>query len=105
MGEAKMVPAGMDILILALLITGPLGNEVKANKGHWTKLHTGSYQFATWESLNWEQARDYCIKEGGRLAEIGSQTEQNEIVQHIQAHPSLQSHFFWIGLNDRAHEG
>ncbi|KAF5890350.1 C-type lectin domain family 6 member A-like, partial [Clarias magur] len=63
----------------------------------WKSLGLKCYYFST-EKLNWTQSRDYCVKKGGHMVIITSQTEQNFIALQI-------GETYWIGLNDLETEG
>ena len=48
------------------------------------------------ERMNWDSARDYCQTEGGELASIHSEEENNAVVHLCHA----MSADCWIGFND-----
>ena len=50
---------------------------------------------------NWENARRDCLRYGGDLVSIASQSEMSFI--HNRSPNSLK-HVYWIGLNDRRNE-
>ena len=51
----------------------------------------------------WEEARDFCIAQGGHLATITSKNEQNVILAYLQE--SIPEVDVWIGLTDKDSEG
>ena len=59
----------------------------------------GNYYYCSLEPASWGDASDICAQNGGYLACIGSQ-EENEFLASILAIQSA-----WIGLSDAANEG
>nr|XP_020445154.1 macrophage mannose receptor 1-like [Monopterus albus] len=47
------------------------------------------------ENKNWQDARTYCINQGGNLVSIASETEQAFLTQMLGYSEDL-----WIGMND-----
>jgi len=55
---------------------------------------------------SWEDSNRVCEKEGGYLAKITSQTENDQIEALIsRIDPAKNKYFFHLGLNDIAVEG
>ena len=84
--------------------------------GGWVKAITGEYKLfnidfrgiCTAENgCTWEQSKIVCQLEGGYLAKITSQAENDVITKIINRAntPTMAKFYFHIGLNDRAEEG
>ncbi|XP_044023025.1 CD209 antigen-like [Siniperca chuatsi] len=78
----------------------------------WTFIYSVCYYFALSDSLlrrSWQEARQFCTKQGGDLAVIDSREKQlaiSNLINNYQdpSRPIFQSGF-WIGLRDMEEEG
>lgn len=64
---------------------------------------TSLYQLCYKDHITWDEAQAYCMGEGGNLATITSQEEQNAVFSYINGF-SLNKDI-WIGMTDIDEEG
>ena len=67
-------------------------------------LSTGCYSFPVNQAMNWPDAKDHCLDQGGSLVEITSEQEAAAISAEIQKSGWINKNF-WIGLTDLDSEG
>ena len=48
--------------------------------------------------LSWNEAQDYCLSQGGNLMSVGSEEEDNAVLQHYIINDFSLTDVFWIGL-------
>ncbi|XP_020485823.1 CD209 antigen isoform X1 [Labrus bergylta] len=78
----------------------------------WTFMNSACYYFPfsnVLVSRSWQEARDFCKKQGGDLAVIDSQEKQLALSELINKYSALAGYMalsgFWIGLRDVDEEG
>ena len=85
--------------LLPLLVLCPPCQPSPCPSPSWQEAGSSCY-LSSPSSLSWLAAKEFCALQGGHLAEIGSQEEQ-ELVTGLVGPDTYQ----WLGLTDRAHPG
>ncbi|KAL1006843.1 hypothetical protein UPYG_G00077910 [Umbra pygmaea] len=62
----------------------------------WIAFQGKCYRFIRDNEKSWQEARSFCINQGGNLASVLSEKEQAFLTTQMQGNP----HDMWIGLND-----
>ena len=65
----------------------------------WVELGNFCYHISK-GPMNWGMAQEYCWGQGGYLAEIMSQNEENLLETFL-----VEGATYWLGLTDFSHEG
>ena len=64
-------------------------------------LHFGGSCYRSYgagNELTWNEAQDYCLSQGGNLMSVGSEDEDNAVLQHYVLEDFSLTDVFWIGL-------
>merc|ERR1712131_204518 len=97
LAEMHLIPVAFLLLGATSLIESPACPSAEG----WIPLADHCYLLSP-TKLNWFQAQQFCEENGGYLAEILSQSQQNNLDALLNIG---QCKNYWIGLSDLAYEG